>query len=248
MNALIDTTRPFTPPPLDGVKDDFTSQLLAKRAGLKFEVEARYFIDQWTRAARNGMMAMVPIEEVESEFLKGAQLGLSFDPDKMQAFCISHWDEDNGYCRPRFYLGYKGMLHLVQQDKNIVMTNTQLIYENDTFIDKGPNQIPEHQRVINPNQRGLIVGGYAYSILAKSHIAICTIVDTDVMQEIENNARNNGSQAWNSPFINEMRKKTITRRHFNDLLSVLDLNAKLEESNILEPTGFDLEYATHGRN
>lgn len=247
MSALIDPTRDITPPPLDGAKAEFTSQLKAKRAGLNFDSEVRHFTNQWMRAARMGMMAAVPLCEVEAEFIKGAQLGLSFDPDKMQAFCIAHWDQDNGYCRPRFYLGYKGMLSLIAHDKNVKVTNTQLIFANDRFIDKGPNALPEHSREINPNARGGIIGGYAYSILAGSNIVICTIVDTDVMQEIERGAKNNGSQAWTGPFVNEMRKKTITRRHFNDLLPVLDLNAKLEDSNILEPTGFDMEYATHGR-
>ena len=246
MSALIDPRNP-TPPPLDGVKSDFTSVLNAKRAGLKFADEARYFQAQWIRAAKGGYMGLVPLEEVESEFLKAAQLGLSYDPEKMQAFCIAHWDQDNGYFRPRFYLGYKGMYNIIAHDKNITLTNTQLIYANDRFVDKGPNAIPEHSRVINPDQRGGIIGGYAYSILAKSGIAICTIVDTDVMQEIERGAASNGSEAWTGPFKNEMRKKTVTRRHFNDLLPVLSLNAELDDSNILEPDGFDMEYANHGK-
>ena len=247
MSALIDPKSDISPPPLDGIKSNFTSQLKAKRAGLNFDHEVRHFTNQWMRAARMGMMAAVPLDEVEAQFLKGAQLGLSFDPDKMQAFCIANWDQDNGFFRPRFYLGYKGMHSLIAHDKNITLTNTQLIFENDTFRDKGPNCIPEHVRDVNPDTRGLIVGGYGYSILSGSNIAICTVVGKDVMQEIEQGAIANGSQAWTGPFVNQMRKKTITRRHFNDLLPVLDLNATLEDSNILEPTGFDMEYANHGR-
>ena len=120
-------------------------------------------------------------------------------------------------------------------------------FENDTFQDNGPAAVPDHKRVINPNKRGGIIGGYAYSVLIAGGHTICTTVDSDVMQEIEGNAIANGSQAWNSPFVNEMRRKTITRRHFDDLLPVLNLNVELEPSNIHAENSFEAEYARHGK-
>lgn len=243
----IDPSCAITPPPLAALADEFNHLLAAKRANLKFEDECRFFQAQWLNAARSGMMSLVPLEEVHSEFMKASRLGLSYDPSKMQAFCIAYFDQNEGYFRPRFYLGYKGMYQFIAQDKNITLTHTELVFENDVFMDKGPNAIPEHSRQLNANARGNIIGGYAYSLLAKSGVVICTVMGAEVMQEIEMNCVNNGSQAWVGPFVNEMRKKTVTRRHFNDLLPVLDLSVELEDSNILEPSGFELEYASHGR-
>ena len=244
---MIDPAHAITPPPLGGLKTEFTGLLAAKRSRLNFDDECRFFQTQWLRTARAGMMSLVPLEEVQAEFMKAPKLGLSYDPSKMQAFCIAHFDDTEGYFRPRFYLGYKGMYHFIAQDKNITLTHTELVFENDEFVDKGPNAIPEHSRKLNANHRGNIIGGYSYSLIAKSNFVICTILGAETMQQIEMGCVNNGSQAWTGPFVNEMRKKTVTRRHFNDLLPVLDLSVELEDSNILEPTGFELEYATHGR-
>jgi len=247
MSALIDPSQPIMPPPMNEAEEAFTSLISARRAGLNFKDEARYFTEQWMRHARAGMMSVVPLTEVHAEFLKAAQLGLSYAPEKMQAFCIANFDIDTGFHRPVFYLGYKGMYQLIAQDRNIAYTHTEIIFENDTFQDNGPAAVPDHKRVINPNKRGGIIGGYAYSVLIAGGHTICTTVDSDVMQEIEGNAIANGSQAWNSPFVNEMRRKTITRRHFDDLLPVLNLNVELEPSNIHAENSFEAEYARHGK-
>jgi recombinational DNA repair protein RecT len=198
---------------------------------LSFGEEVRFFTEQWMQLVYKGTMSKVPLEEVESEFLKAVGLGLSYDPSKGQAFCIAYFDDSISCYRPRFYIGYKGMHHLLMMNPKTGMTHTQLVYEHDQFDDKGPTHVPKHKRCHKTSERGDVLCGYAYTYYGEKDSVLCTIVSNDVIQAIAEQGIQSGSQAWASAFSDEMRKKTVTRRHFSELLPLMNLNVVLDPSN-----------------
>ena len=235
------TAKPlYTPPPLVGARDRFDANNHIF-APLHFEDEARFFTQAWMQLVNKNMISTVPLEEVHSEFLKASALGLSFDPNKGEAYLLSRYCEDDTMYHPLFYLGYKGMHKLESRDMNISSTVVEMVFAHEEFRDNGPGAIPTHvrDRARNKTQSG-VVCGYAYSRLTNTGDIICTLVDQTTLMEIESMASMSGHGAWTGAFVNEMRRKTVARKHFVNLIPNMKLEQLLSANNVVnsQPSSF----------
>lgn len=195
---------------------------------LVFRNEVGHFLSQLSRLIEMGRIQQADDAHIHRAFLAGVGLGVSFDPRAGQAFVIPMFDELNDGYVPNFFLGYKGMLAIVARSSVVLTMTAEVVFENDEFVFNGTLEKPTHK--FRPTDiRGNPIGVYGMSMLANGQV-ITSFMPADELYVIEESAKTNMNQAWNSPFINELRKKTGLRRHFKSLLSILEL--RVQENSI----------------
>lgn len=191
---------------------------------LIFREEVEFFLNQITTLQEKNQLQMVTQSNVHDAFLLGAQLGLSFLKQKGHAFVIPHYDSGFNAFVPHFFLGYKGMTNIVARSKLVMTLTAEVVFSNDEFTFNGTHQAPTHR--YDPfGQRGFVKGVYGLSMLANGSF-MTTFMGEEELRIIEDTARGQMNASWNSPFVNELRKKTGIRRHFKSLLSVLDIEVE----------------------
>ena len=153
--------------------------------------------------------------------MKSSQLGLDIDSLKGHAYLVPYKNE----CQ--LIIGYKGMLSLAMRSGKLSSVEIQEVRENDTFhIEHGDNYGLRHS--INPrrNQRGEIIGYYAYAHLTNGgkHFEY---MDIEEINEIKlcSKTSNSSTSPWQT-FPSEMAKKTVVRR----LCKYLSLSPEMDQA------------------
>jgi phage RecT family recombinase len=195
---------------------------------LNFNQEAAAVFETLMGFYNQGNLMGVPDIEIKNAFLKGVGLGLSFAQNDGSAFVVCNWNEFTQRCQVGFYLGYKGMYDLVARSEIVKNIQARTVYDNDVFIEHGRGY-PTHD-ITYSKPRGEVLTAYAVSPLADESI-ICTVLAPDQMKEIESMARQTGNSAWNSNYVDVLRKKTAVRHHFHTALrSVMNLKLTDQET------------------
>jgi phage RecT family recombinase len=210
---------------LRGLFDDFN-----KRQGgrLVFNEEVGHFMSQLESMVERGQLQCIDDVFLHTAFIGGVQLGLSFAKRQGHAFVIPGFHQNLRQNVPSFFLGYKGMQHLVSKSTMVMTMAAEVVFTNDEFTYHGLMDKPLHRHNAN-NDRGFVQGAYTISLLTNGGV-LTTYMPAEELSVIEDNAKLNANDAWSGPFVNELRKKTAIRRHFKSLLPVLNLD--IDESAI----------------
>lgn len=205
----------------------FNNSSAAKRYKLNFNQEAESVFETLLGFYHQGNLKGVPDTEIQTAFLKGIDLGLSFSQNDGSAFIVCNWNDFKQRCQVGFYLGYKGMFDLVARSEIVKNIQARTVYKKDNFIEHG-NGFPTHD-IVYSAPRGDVLTAYALSPLSDDSV-ICTVLAPAQMQEIESMAKQTGNSAWNSNYVDVLRKKTAVRHHFHTALrSVMDLKLNDQE-------------------
>lgn len=213
---------------LASLRDTFDTYNKQHGGRLVFNEEVGHFKTQLFSLLDRNQVQCIDDVFLHTAFLGAVQLGLSFSAQKGYAFVIPRFEQGLNQNVPSFFLGYKGMQHIVSRSKMVMTMAADVIFSEDTFSYNGLMEKPTHSFRPN-NNRGHVEGAYTISLLANGSV-ICTFMAAEELQAIEENAKLNANDAWSGPFVNELRKKTAIRRHFKSLLSVLEID--VEESAI----------------
>jgi phage RecT family recombinase len=196
---------------------------------LNFNQEAGAVFETLMGFYHQGNLMGVPDNEIQSAFLKGVGLGLSFSQNDGSAFIVCNWNDFTQRCQVGFYLGYKGMYDLVSRSQQVKNIQARTVYKNDQFVEHG-NGYPTHS-IVYSEPRGDVLTAYAVSPLADESV-ICTVLAPAQMQEIESMAKQTGNSAWNSNYVDVLRKKTAVRHHFHTALRSV-MNLKLTDQEMI---------------
>ncbi|WP_435277310.1 recombinase RecT (plasmid) [Psychrobium sp. nBUS_13] len=203
---------------LSNVEKEFRTNAEKYQGLIDYDEERQYLMNLIDSTSANevcfpGMIA--------SAFLNIAKFGLTICPDKQLAFVIPQFDPTNGF-RALFYIGYKGYLKLGSLNPYIQITTADIIYSNDTFQFNGINNRVTHStQSLSTNMRGAMAGGYCTTELVDGAVVTTTMSPEEVM-EIETSCKTNPHSFWHSAFVDELRKKTLIRRHWKTLVSIVD--------------------------
>ena len=158
-----------------------------------------------------------PMSTVIDSFLTIAKTGLSINPSLQLCFLKVTWNELRQKWVTQFDFGYRGYLKLAARSGTIKAITADVIYGKDNFIFNGTRDFVTHQvTALSPSQRGDIAGGYCTSELVSGGV-ITTTMTPEEMLDVERSAQMNANSVWNSVFKDELRRKTLIRRHWKTL-------------------------------
>ncbi|MBB6543125.1 recombinase RecT [Thalassotalea piscium] len=217
---------------LSSVRNEFNR--LSEQSGnfVSFEEEAGFVYQNIlsTMNYQQGAMAYTPVQTILSSFLCIARTGLSSDPKKQLCHLKSVYDNASNQFITEFDFNYRGYLQLIARSKVIKVITADVIYQNDTFEFNGTRELVTHKvKALSPSARGDFAGGYCTSELINDAI-VTTVMSPEEINQIEHNAKMYEGSAWNSVFIDELRRKTLIRRHWKTLSTLVD---SLKENTIL---------------
>lgn len=171
---------------------------------------------------------------LQAAILNVAAIGISLNPALAHAYLVPR---DKQICLD---LSYKGLVKLATDAGAIKWAKAVLVYEQDTFLWKGPCEMPEHSADPFSKDRGNLKGGYCIAKLPDGE----TLVDTMSADEIDKIKRT--SKAKNGPWkdwFEEMAKKTLIKRAFKSWPQTENdrLATAMAVSHESEGTAFTLE-------
>lgn len=190
---------------------------------LNFREEAKLVFD-WVIASQGydwGRYCDTSIASIQDSLLSSAKTGLTFDPQRGLAFLKCVFDPRIGEFVTRFDFGYKGFLMLAARSGLVKLITADVVYDNDVFKFNGTRKMVTHEvTALSPTKRGHFAGGYCTTELL-SDVIITTVMTPEEILTIEYEAKKNQSSAWNSAFVDELRRKTLIRRHWKTLSTTL---------------------------
>lgn len=202
------------------VKADFDAANKKSGSRVDFDKEKQHLMDRIDSTSQQELsLSQTPLDTIIESFLDVAVFGLSINPKLELAFLITKVS-NQGVLITMFYIGYKGYLQLAIRSKQIKILTVDVIYEKDNFVFHGTREKVIHTtKSLSTTLRGKAAGGYC-TTETKDGSIITTVMHPEEMFEIECVARANPNSVWNSPFIDELRKKTLIIRHWKTLIMV----------------------------
>lgn len=220
-------------------KTQFEVYVEENRSGLDFNAEFNFMYNKVLSGVNiENSFPYTPLESIKTAFLKAAKVGLSLDP--RQALCYIHteYSATTGCHCTVLDFGYKGLLTLTARSGKVVVTSANIFYENDTFCFNGQFEKVTHKMtVLSQSARGYIAGGYCETLL-KDGTYITTVMPPEELMAIEEQGKAAGNEAWNSAFVDQMRSKTLIKRHWKTLCTVIYSNTLLDDPYLLEDNAF----------
>lgn len=208
---------------LASAKEKFISYNVQSGNYLEYKKEAKLVYDMVvaSQSYEWGRYCDTPMDSIVDAFLGSAKTGLSFDSSKGQAFLKCIYDTtQNGYIT-QFDFGYKGFLLLASRSGVVKLITADVIYESDKFQFNGTMNMVTHEVTsLSASKRGAFAGGYCTTELTDGSV-VTTVMSPEEINEIEYEAKKNYGSAWSTVFIDEMRRKTLIRRHWKTLSTVL---------------------------
>jgi len=152
-----------------------------------------------------------------------AAIGLSLNPAEKQAYLLSRTVNEDGKFVSKIFLepSYIGLCKIATDSGSIEWVQADCVYANDSFMDKGVGEKPDHSYNAFGKERGDFVGVYC---VAKTRTGdyLTTLMDSDEINSVMSRSeavkamreRNKGKGGpWVSDF-KEMAKKTVIRNGF----------------------------------
>lgn len=205
---------------LASIESEFISKALSNNNEVDYHEERQHLMDLINATSYEELsIAKSTPETIVSAFLDIAIFGLSICSKKQLAFIIPKFETIFGhYCH--FYIGYKGYLKLASRNPRIKITTSDLVYSKDAFTYNGSREYVTHRtKYLSTATRGEVMGGYCTTELTDGTV-VTTVMSPEELFEIEAACRANPNSSWNSPFIDEYRKKTLIRRHWKTLTTL----------------------------
>jgi len=174
--------------------------------------------------------AQTNLKSVIDSFLNIAKTGLTLEPNQQLCYIKSVYNGITSQFETEFDFTYRGYLKLISRSKLVKIITADVIYEKDHFVFNGTRELVEHKvTCLSTSQRGNFFGGYCSSELTDNSI-ITTVMSPEEILCIEDNAKRFENSAWNTPFVDELRRKTLIRRHWKTLSTIVQT---IQENSIL---------------
>lgn len=159
--------------------------------------------------------------------------GLSLNPELRLGYLVPYKG------KIKFQSSYMGKIEILIRSGIVKDIYAELVYEKDQFVyRKGNNGTLEHTPNVFAKDRGLIVGGYYYAVLANGQVKY-DVMPADRIEEIKNRSesvKSGKASPWSTD-ENEMMRKTIINWAFKflpksgiseSMLKVLETEADFE--------------------
>lgn len=217
---------------LNNAKDDFEKLNKCSGNHVIFEDECGYIYDAATLGNTTYMsITSTPIYSIIETLLEIARTGLSICPAAQLAYLHVEPISSTQLITKLGYQ-YRGFLALANRSGVIAFIHADIIYTKDEFSFNGQREKVTHRvKSLSPSLRGEFGGGYCTSELIDGSIITTTMTPEEILA-IEYEAKTYQSSAWNGPFVDELRRKTLIRRHWKTLSRVLDAMNKNNEKTV----------------
>jgi phage RecT family recombinase len=170
------------------------------------------------------------IESIVASLLTSASIGISLCSNENLSYLKTQFDYATNQFRTVFDFTYKGYLKLIYRSKMVKIITADVIYSNDKFEFNGTRKLVTHKVTkLSTTQRGDLDGGYCTSELLDNSI-VTTVMSAEEIFTIENMAKMYENSAWNSAFVDELRRKTLIRRHWKTLAQFIQ--SKFDEKTM----------------
>ena len=144
--------------------------------------------------------------------LLAAQMGLEVGSATGHCYLIPFKVKGKMECQ--FILGYKGMIEIACRSGKIKSIVAELIYENDTCeIEIGGNRSIKHRPTFK--DRGEVIAGHSMVTYDDNSTAFIWMTN-DELDKVRESSKSGSYGPWLDD-TNEMKKKTLIRRHYKSL-------------------------------
>lgn len=199
-------------------------QLITAHNAVNWPAEANYAMQ--LLSANNyalGIAQKNPIS-VQNALRNAAAIGVSLNPASKNAYLVPR---GGAICLD---ISYMGLLHLAMSTGSIEWGQSKLVYENDTYQNKGIDQSPSHEYKAF-GTRGNLVG--AYCVVRTSTGAYLT-EEMSIDQLLAVKARSESGKQNKGPWFTdfeEMCRKTVVKRAAKMWPKVNRLDAAIQYLN-----------------
>jgi len=218
---------------LVSAKSDFQKLNAESGNHVDYEKESGFIYDSAEKQhSYHKSITDTPIYSIIRAFLDIAKTGLTIDPQKQQAYLnVQHINANELVTTLGFQ--YRGYLTLANRSGAVALVQSDVIYTKDDFSFNGAREKVTHKvKALSPSLRGSFGGGYCTTELIDGSV-ITTIMAPEEMIAIEEQARMYEKSAWNGPFIDEMRRKTLIRRHWKTLARLIETMQQNQEKTVI---------------
>ena len=216
-------------------KTQFEVYVQDNKSGLDFNTEFNFMYSKVLSGVNiENSFPYTPLESIKTAFLRVAKIGLSLDPRQQLCYIHTEFNASAGCYYTVLDFGYKGLLTLTARSGKVVVTSANVFYENDTFCFNGQFEKVTHKMtMLSQSARGYVAGGYCETLL-KDGTYITTVMPPEELMAIEEQGKASGNEAWLSAFVDQMRSKTLIKRHWKTLCTVIYSGTALDDPYLLE--------------
>lgn len=208
---------------LNHAKKEFDQYNKTSGNHLLFNQEAAFMYNKVASSSTwaHSNYTLTSLQSIIDSFLCIAKTGLTLDPSQQLCYLKCIFDPIDSRYITEFEFTYRGYLKLISRSGMVKIITADVTYSKDHFIYNGTRALVEHKvTCLSISQRGNFAGGYCTSELIDNAI-ITTVMSPEEIYCIEENAKQYDNSAWNSPFIDELRRKTLIRRHWKTLSTIV---------------------------
>ena len=186
------------------VMDDF-QRLASSHESVTWDAEYNFAIQQIYKSKFAADTAVANPVSVQNAVRNIAAIGLTLNPALKYAYLVPR---DKQICLD---VSYMGLMHLAQDTGSVIWSQCKIVYENDSYINKGASVEPEHTYSAF-GDRGVIAGAYCVVKLADGDYLTHEMKIDDIY------AIRNRSMAYkkkSGPWVTdekEMIKKTVVKQ------------------------------------
>ena len=224
---------------LTDCKPQFDVYVAENGSGLDFNSEFNFtYQTVMSGVGVENSFPYTPIESISESFLMAAKLGLSLNPKEQLCFLSTEYSTLSGLYVTVFGLGYKGILKLAYRSGKVKQINANVFYESDNFQFNGSDSKVTHTTtVLSTSARGQRAGGYCQTELVDGSF-ITTVMPPEEILDIEEQGKSVGNEAWLSAHVNQMREKTLIKRHWKTLCPAIYSGNLMQEPVVMDDTDF----------
>lgn len=220
----VEITREALKQALIDVRGDF--EKIANRRGgyVEFGEQANHFAKRVLSSKNDGVysLTLVNVDTLIKCFLRIAHTGLSIDPAKGFLFVKAVYSDQTRQTTCALEHGYKGLLKLIKRSQKVKAITADVIYENDHFEFHGSREKVTHRvTTLSRTKRGNCDGGYCTSELVNGGF-ITTTMAAEELEELQAQGAMYENSVWSSPFVDEMRRKSLIKRHYKTLQASIE--------------------------
>lgn len=190
---------------------------------LKYEAEAQFARQLLIGNSYLMKIALECPKSLEAAIYNIASVGLTINPAEKLCYMITrNIKVSDGKWQTRIFLevSYMGFIRLATDSGSIKWLQANCVFQNDTFVDKGPGEKPDHiyNAFSKPEDRGVFVGVYCVAKTMDGDF-LTTLMQAEEVYSVRDRSeswKKNQSGPWKTDFT-EMAKKTVIRRAFKTL-------------------------------
>lgn len=203
-------------------------QLASAHNDLSVQAEMNYAIQLLTANSFAANVAVQNPVSVQNALRNASAIGISLNPASKHAYLVPR--KTPGGMAICLDISYMGLVHLAQSTGSVEFVQAKLVYEADTYVNRGIDKDALHEYKAFGN-RGAIVGAYC---TARTHTGAYLTEEMSIEQIHAVRARSESfkkdSGPWKTDF-EEMCRKTVVKRASKYWPKVDRLNSAIEYLN-----------------